>query len=152
MSDTEEQLQTQSNVNELQTDIGIWQQRLRQAHQEQSEAEECGNKALAAQKAREEQTAVDMLRGQISLLKEELGRLSEFERKEIEGELLKTLTGYGLCKVVGLGVGQLAGRALGGALGAGAGGPPGAEVGAFAGGELADAATDVICDEVAESS
>ncbi len=140
-STLETQLQTQSNANEVQTDIGIWEERLRQLHQEQSEAERCGNKALASQKAGEEHSVVATLLGEIELLKETLARLSELERKEISGELLKLLAGHGYCTVVGLG-----GGAVGGALGT-VGGPPGEFIGA-SGGELG---TDLLCDQIAQA-
>jgi hypothetical protein len=138
---TEMEMQVESNANQLQTDIGIWQERLRQLHQEQSEAERCGNGALADQRAGEEHSVVVTLLGEIELLKESYARLSELERKEIAGGLLKLLAGHGDCTVVGLG-----GGAVGGALGT-VGGPPGE----LAGAGLGELGTDLLCDQIAQA-
>jgi RHS repeat-associated protein len=140
-STTEAELQVESNANQLQTDVGIWQERLRQLHQEQAEAEKCGNKSLASQRAAEAHTVVVRLLGEIELLRETFAQLSELEKKEIAGELLKLLAGHGDCTVVGLG-----GGAVGGAVGT-VGGPPGELAGATVG----ELGTDLLCDQIAQA-
>jgi RHS repeat-associated protein len=128
----DEELEVKSNITELQTDIGIWQGRLRERHGELLEAQECGNGALARQKVQEERVAVTHLIDGIQLLKENFARRSELERKEIAEKLMKLLIGHGICTPVGM---------TAGALGAAGGG--------WAGEAAAEAAGEELCMEVA---